>query len=476
MDNKNKNNYKKLAKNSVFFFISSFGSKLLVFFLLPLYTTYLSTAEYGIADLINTAVSLLFFIFTLDIGAAILRFVMQRKNTGTSVLRYGFFILLIGFSLLSLITILFCVLKVFNWPVYCYIFFAIIFLLHGTNDLLTNYLKGTDRVLHATVASLLLSIVTLVSSILLIIVFKMQLFGYLLTTVLGFVAAIIYMGIIALLNKNQFNSEKISKETKLSMLSYCIPLAISGFGWWLNLSLGKFIVAFVCGDEQAGIYAAATKIPALITVCFTIFVQAWVISAIEEYGENDNDASFFNNVYNAINAFTIVFASILIVFNKQVVSFILRGDFFEAAKYTPFLLVSSLFSGFAGILEGIFAAKKKNRVVGLSTLCASVVNLVATYFLVSSIGLIGAAISAAISFAIIWAIRLIFAGKIIPIKKANLLIHLLSYVLICLQAFLSYIGFNQIWIQGLILIALIGLNVKNIILFFSRFKTVLKKN
>ena len=61
----NGSKYGYLAKNTVLFTISSFGSKILVFLLVPLYTSILSTSDYGIADLITTTATLLIYVFTI---------------------------------------------------------------------------------------------------------------------------------------------------------------------------------------------------------------------------------------------------------------------------------------------------------------------------------------------------------------------------------------------------------------------------
>ena len=44
--------YKNLAKDTLIFAVGGIGTKMILFFLVPLYTNYLSTDEYGIADLI----------------------------------------------------------------------------------------------------------------------------------------------------------------------------------------------------------------------------------------------------------------------------------------------------------------------------------------------------------------------------------------------------------------------------------------
>ena len=68
-----------LAKNILLFSISGFVPKILSFILIPLYTSYLTTAEYGISDLITTTVYLLLPVFTLNIQDAVMRFALDDK-------------------------------------------------------------------------------------------------------------------------------------------------------------------------------------------------------------------------------------------------------------------------------------------------------------------------------------------------------------------------------------------------------------
>ncbi len=58
--------YKYLAKNIGILAISQFGVKLLSFFLVPLYTSILTTEEYGIYDLFSTTILLLIPFVTLN--------------------------------------------------------------------------------------------------------------------------------------------------------------------------------------------------------------------------------------------------------------------------------------------------------------------------------------------------------------------------------------------------------------------------
>jgi O-antigen/teichoic acid export membrane protein len=77
---------KQLAVDTILFGISTFGSKILVFLLTPLYTAVLLTEEYGVADLINTTVNLIYPVLTLAIADATLRYSLDKNCSKRAVL------------------------------------------------------------------------------------------------------------------------------------------------------------------------------------------------------------------------------------------------------------------------------------------------------------------------------------------------------------------------------------------------------
>ena len=74
-----KNNTKYLLKNVGLLTLSNFGSKILVFLLVPIYTRLLSTEEYGIYDIYLTTITLLIPVLSLNIVEAVMRFALDRK-------------------------------------------------------------------------------------------------------------------------------------------------------------------------------------------------------------------------------------------------------------------------------------------------------------------------------------------------------------------------------------------------------------
>ena len=121
--------YTYLFRNILLFTISSFGTKIISFFLVPLYTHLLTTEDYGTADLISTTTTLLIFIFTLNITSSVLRFAMDKWEEKESILFGGLQIYAKGSLLLALVIFgCFC-LQLFDWEPYCYLFLFLSFFL-----------------------------------------------------------------------------------------------------------------------------------------------------------------------------------------------------------------------------------------------------------------------------------------------------------------------------------------------------------
>ena len=91
---KDRNNY--LIKNTIIFTLGSFGSKIISFFLVPLYTYVLTASEYGVVDLVVTVGTVAIPILTLNISEAVMRFALDKDADKEKITQIGTGILLIG--------------------------------------------------------------------------------------------------------------------------------------------------------------------------------------------------------------------------------------------------------------------------------------------------------------------------------------------------------------------------------------------
>ena len=85
---------KYLLKNTLIFSIGNFATKIISFFLIPLYTNLLSTYDYGLVDLIFTIATIAVPILTLNIMEAVMRFNLDKGVNHDEITKIGIVILL----------------------------------------------------------------------------------------------------------------------------------------------------------------------------------------------------------------------------------------------------------------------------------------------------------------------------------------------------------------------------------------------
>ena len=97
------NKYWKLISNTLIFAIGTFSSKVLVFLLMPLYTTVLTDAEYGTVDLMVQVGNFLLPLVSCGIVNGIIRFGLDKYYRKRDVFTTGFLTILGGFVLLLIL-------------------------------------------------------------------------------------------------------------------------------------------------------------------------------------------------------------------------------------------------------------------------------------------------------------------------------------------------------------------------------------
>ncbi len=404
--------YKKLATDTILFGISSFGSKILVFLLLPLYTNILSTADYGTYDLINNIVLLIYPILTLGIIESIIRISYDQGVEKNEILSNCLFILGIGAAILLCVApFLGCfsdTLKLY-WPYLCLFYISYVLYL-----CLSYYCKAKNMIKFFAIQGIVNTALTISLNLLFLLVFKLGLKGYFLATILSYFLTSIFIIIFGKVYKDIFHYRLNFKLLK-NMLKFSLPLIPTLVAWWINTSIDKYFIIYYSGIEASGIYSVAHKIPSILTVVVTIFNSAWELSTIQSYNDEDK-SEFYSNIYKYFFICCSFVCLILIIFSKIIGRVLFASDYFVAWKYIAVLLVSSLFSSLSGFTASIFRSYKKTVNLMVSVIVGAAVNIILNYFFIKQFDVMGAAYATMISFFVVWLIREICLHKLIKIK------------------------------------------------------------
>ena len=130
--------------------------------------------------------------------------------------------------------------------------------------------------------------------------------------------------------------------------------------------------------------------------------------------------------------------SCLILLNIPLAKFIYAKDFFEAWKCSSVLLVSVMFNTLSVFQGSIFSAVKKTKTIAITTIISAMVNTVLNILFIPIIGVIGAAISTAFAYFVMWFVRYIYLKKYISMK-INLLKDICIYMIIVVQIIFEHL-------------------------------------
>lgn len=342
--------YKYLIKNIGLLTVSNFTTKLLIFLLVPLYTSVLSTEQYGIYDLFNTTVGVLIPIMTLNIQDAAVRFSIDENSNRKAIVTIGFRFVFIGVMIVTMCLML-NDLQDFSVLGSKYgIYFFLMFFSQALSGFVLYYIRGIGHVAALSVSSVIASVVTIILNIIFLIKFKLGLEGYFLANVIGPLIQSVYLIFEAHMPRDVRLFEPYKSETK-EMLIYSIPLIANSIAWWVTNVSDRYVVIFFCGLAANGVYSVATKIPSILNVLQTVFNQAWTLSVVQDFDPNDSKG-FFANTYKAYNCLLTICCSLIIVLDKILARFMYANKFYAAWKFVPWLTIAILFGALAGYVGG----------------------------------------------------------------------------------------------------------------------------
>lgn len=454
-------NYKYLLKNIGLLTISNFGSKILIFLLVPLYTSVLSITEYGAYDIVQTTINLLIPILTINISDAVIRFCIEKENNPSKVFSIGFFIILkacITFTVLVVINNIFDLLPfIKEYSTYM----LLLFLVMSLYQLCSQFARGIDRIFDVAVAGIVTSVTMISFNIIFLLGFKWGITGFFMANILSSLSGVIYLTIRIKIYKS-VTSIKRSNSLIKDMKNYSRPLTLNSVSWWITNVSDRYIVTWMCGIAVNGIYSIAYKIPSIMNVFQSIFLQAWQISAVKSFDNKDKE-KFFSEMYIIYNLLMVLLCSVMIIFIKIIATFMFANDFYDAWVFVPILLISNVFGAMSGFIGGVFSAVKDTRVYSYSTTIGAIINLILNIILIKIYGVIGAAIATTVSYFIVWLMRLINAKKYIMLN-INIKKDLIVYIVLVLQAvFIINSTTNSIYIiECFLFIVIITLYSKEI--------------
>ena len=448
------NKYQTLAANTILMSVGTFGSKLLVFLMVRFYTGYLTPAEYGTADLITQTANLLIPMVSLDITDAVFRFAAERRGGRTEAFSVGLRVITLGSAGLLLVIALLQGVPAVRAYGFLLASFVIASCCHA---LCAHFVRARGNTALFAAQGLFNTALFIGLNVLFLAVFHWGIRGYVLSTT---VANLITTGLLVFRARLwRYAGLAPRRGLRRQMLRYCIPLIPTAVFWWIMGVSDRYMVKWFLGSDANGIYAVAYKIPTILTILATVFMDAWQLSAIAESdGDRQVHLQFYDRIWDAFASAVFLGAGGIIALSPLLIRLLAEEAYYSAWQYIPVLTLSMAAAAFSNFMGSVYVVTKQSKASFWTSLVGAGSNIVLNLWLIPQIGHQGAAATFQSCHALILN-RLVNARQLLPFSLSGRKLALGVGILLLQTLFLLFRwpGWLPVQIAGLLALLLLGL-------------------
>jgi len=390
-----------LSKHSLIYGLGVAASQVVGFFLLPLYTRYLTPTDYGVLEIFRVSQGILAIIFVMGLGSALFMSYFSyddEQNRKTVVSTTLIFLTAISLCFtLILMTVASNFSSLFFDSAQYAFYFRIIFLTLFFDSAIMIPLavfRAREESKKYAVISLARFLVAMGLNVFFIVVLERGVLGILESGLIT--AGLLYCILIpSIIRRTGF---RFSRSDLKGMLSFGLPLVPAGLAAWIMTMADRYFLQFLSTPTELGLYSLGYKfgmvIQGLIVGPFSLAWAPFLWSTVKE----KNAKEVYSSVLTYFSLVAVFVALGLSVLSQEVLLIMATPPFYGAYKVIPLIALSYVLYGGYFILAAGLSLEKKTKYLPFIVGAGAAMNLGLNYLLIPSYGMMGAAVATVISY------------------------------------------------------------------------------
>jgi O-antigen/teichoic acid export membrane protein len=394
----------ELARHSAIYGFGSLVSRFIAVLLLPVYTRYLSPADYGLIETLIALSAILTVLLAAGVKSAFFRFYFDAADDAgrRRVIRTSFWFtmamgtagLVAGLALAEPISdVLF---RTGEHADLVRASFVGIWA-HVNYEQMTSLFRVEQRSTAYLAATLVNLGLTVGATVLLVVVWEQGPIGVIVGSFTG--TLIVYAGLLA------YRRRELGLEWDRPLLRemnrFGMPLVPSAlFLWVLNFS-DRFFLVRLSGPREVGLYSIGVRLASAIILLLAAFRTAWPAFAYS-IEDDDEAARTYAFVLTYLVAITSWMALALGVLAPWLVQLLTTEEFYSAERVVaPLAFAAVAFGAYIVVVIGIGRARR-TRSNWVITGAAAAFNVVLNLALIPEFGMMGAAVATIGAYAVLF--------------------------------------------------------------------------
>lgn len=413
---------KRLIKGSFTYGFGSLSRTLIGFLLVPVYTRFLTTSDYGIVAVANSVYSIIGILLGMGLRSATIRhyydYVDSKKEVREYVSTVFFFFLVVSLPIVT-------GLSLFGKPLFNALFSEVPFhpyirltlwaALFGTTG---NIVLGLYRAREQAGRYVAMQMAKFVVSLGLIIYF---------VTILqqgaagkirgGFLAGLLFFFIFLFLTFQEGTFSFSAPKLK-SALRYGLPLVPHLLTGWVINAADRIILARMTSLSEVGLYNLGYKIGMVLSLIAYAIYTAWSPIFFDTAKNDPIAKTVLSRIFTLYTVVISTLAGGVILFSREIIFIVAAKQFHAAYMVVPAVAVGYLFQGLYLMSVTPILYKEKTYVMPFLSGTAAAANIGLNILWIPQYGIMGAAYATLIAFALLFVSTHIVAQKFYKIPYA----------------------------------------------------------
>ena len=424
---------KSFIQNSAIYAIATVLTRGISILLVPIYTRYITPAEYGVIDYFMILASIINLTIALEISQAVARYFQDATNDEekSSYVSTAFLFTLIVYLLYFVISFLFAspLANLFlddSTMTSLFIIASGAIATNGVFYFVQNQLKFEIRPKATAIVSIINVLVLSCVAIYLLVVVGMKVESIFIAQIIANIVSSIIA--IYLSRKNYAVMFMYSKFKE--MISFSYPLVFSGVAVFVASMVDRMAIKDLLGLEELGIYGIAYRFASIAGLVMVGF-QSSLIPLVYKHYKEPNTPSDISKIFNVFCIFALFVVAGSILFSKEMIVLFTTEAFYSSANLIALLVLVVFFSNMYIFAPGIGIAKK-TKLTAMITITSAILNTILNYTLIPIFGVSGASYATLISAISAFLLYTVLAYKYYPIPyKTKELVLSFILVLVC---------------------------------------------
>lgn len=407
-----------LVRNIGIYTLGNILPQIINVLLLPVFTRYLTKAEYGILGYTTALNVFLFLLGSLSIHAYVLRHYFECTNEEEKKRLFGtifFFLLVYNFFLLGaeilLLPILFNHFRV-QVPFEPYIKLSLLINFIEVFAVIPQvYFRVRQKAASFVVMTSSFVILSTAASLYLVVWQKMGVLG----RYYGLLGANLIFLCFYLIFSLRISKFVINKQLLKKALKFSLPLIPGALFLSITTVSDRLILERFTFLSRMGIYVVGFTLGSALN-----FITLGIFRALEPEIYRLAGELNFNIKMLAFKRYVVVFllgiGCIMITFSREIVTLLASSDFYESYKILALIVIAFIFQGISIPVSCHLFATYNTRYIPLISLIGVLSSVGINLILIPKIGIYGAAFSAIISSCVILVMYKIFTERLSDIK------------------------------------------------------------